>query len=205
MEKQDNIKSFIDYKFVPFKKSQCLKRIIIIWLIGFILCFLGTGTSAWLIAISIYNIIDSVVLFALLFKYSNNKISRFICDGVTYLHVSVLLNLASYRVIVIFSKDDWRLALILILLLLICICAALFIVLSNIKKNNYSDSGSKYKGIIPVIFGAGGLLFAQAFLQGLTQNSIINLLAILLMLLSLLIGMGSVQLLKVYFSLRIHV
>lgn len=64
MEKQDNIKSFIDYKFVPFKKSQCLKRIMIIWLIGFILCFLGTGTSAWLIAISIYNIIDSVVLFA---------------------------------------------------------------------------------------------------------------------------------------------
>lgn len=40
---RERMEEFINFGFVPFCKSQCIKRLLCIWLFSAVLCFVGGG------------------------------------------------------------------------------------------------------------------------------------------------------------------
>lgn len=94
--------------------------------------------------------------------------------------------------------SNWLLAIILIGMLAICILAYLLITLSNIKsgkflKENYSGAGAS----LPITCGGAGILAARALLQGQAQNVVLTVMACVLLVLSFIVGIPSINLLKV--------
>ena len=118
---------------MPFSKAQCIKRALMVWAAGAALCLVNQPLKLWIAPLVITNVIVSMLFTALVAKFSQTQPARYLCDGIFYLYMAVLLNLASYRVMTLQIGSNWLLAIILIGMLAICILAYLLITFSNIK------------------------------------------------------------------------
>lgn len=198
MVKRESIISFMNYNYTPFSIKQCLIRIVLVWVLSALCCI---GEFSWLIIyiIIFFDIAISAVFGTLMIKFSSKKISRYLCDGLFCLYVSIILNQAAYRVLTLLVDVNWSLSLIFLALLILCVCTFLILVFYNIKCDKYNIQSSAKKSFLFSFVGSGcGLLFAKLFLQDISNNHAILLVSILLLLLSFITSIGSLNLLKIF-------
>lgn len=191
------VKEFLDYNYMPFNRIQCIKRLFIVWIMSTILCFIGKPLALWIVSVVLFNISLSVLFAVLIFKYSISPISRYLCDGTFFLYISVILNLSSYRVIVLLSSSNYMLAILLMVLLIICILLFTLIAISSIKNGKYSTTKNRSKhSFWPYVGAACGVFIAPFILQRQSQNEVLLLISYCLLILSFLTSIASVNLLK---------
>lgn len=196
---KDNINSFINFHYIPFSRKQCLIRIFVIWLLS-ALCLVGIEKLISLVFIVLFDVIISIVFGILIFRSPKKKASRFICDGLTCLYDSILLNLLAYRVLTLVFGDNIVVMFVFILLLFLCVFISFLLVLYNIKTDKYkAEADNKSILILSMLGAACGIIFAKLLLPNISQHYIILLLSVLLLVISFFLSAGSVNLLKAYF------
>lgn len=201
---QDNILHFLNYNYTPFSKKQCAKRIVLICILSIILIFIGPQQLKWVVVSISPTAIISILFFVLIIQYPNYKISRYLCDGFAFLHIAVLLMLGSYRILVNCRGDDAPLLLILIVIFVINILAFFVITRHNIASDKYNpQASSRNVPVLPFIFASGGFLLAMISLDGKSERTGLIVLASCLMILSLMLGVGSLNLMKAYYQVKI--
>ena len=137
------------------------------------------------------------VFAVLIVRHSSTKRARFLCDGVFSLYLSLLFNLAAYRLFALETGDSWMMAVGFLLLLFGCVLAFLFITFRNIKKGVFSkEPTAKQTAILPAAGGAVGVLAARFLLTGQPQQTVFRLTGALLLILSLLISIPGINILK---------
>lgn len=197
MVNKNNMDAFLSHNYVPFRKTQCFMRILWIWGIGLSVGLLGTENEVWITSVILANILISSRFFFLLTRESSTRNARFICDGVFYAYISVMLCVASYRVVALCAGDNLLLLISFLILLLINNVIHILIVYSHIKKNSYGNTFHNQKKILlPFAGGLLGMFAARLLLHNLTQDIAIMMIVICLLLLSFLFGIGSINLLK---------
>lgn len=188
--------AFVSYGYTPFRKGQCIKRGLCLWALSAGVCFIGER-RVWSVGLAAGAVCVSVFFAALIVRYSSTKRARFLCDGVFSLYLSLLFNLAAYRLFALETGDSWMMAVGFLLLLFGSILAFLFITFRNIKKGVFSKTpAAKQTALIPAAGGALGILVARFLLTDLPQRSVFLLLGALLLCLSLLMSIPSVNILK---------
>ena len=205
MVKQQNIENFINYGYVPFSKSQCIKRILITWGMSFIVSLIGRDNRDWQIAFLCISAFISCVYILLMIRYSTKKFARFICDGVFFEYISLSLCIAAYRIIVIQVGSSWLLFIILVGLMKVCVALCCVMVYSNIVHDKYNEQANHRNSILfPLIGGITGMVAVRLFLHDATQNTIIMFLALMILLLSFITSIGSLNFLKALLVKRIE-
>ena len=198
-----NIQHFLDHQYIPFSKKQCIQRILLIWALSLVPVFVGKQAVTWAFVLSVPNIIIGILFIFLSLRYPRSRMARYLCDGVTFLQLSVLLMLSAYRIITFDRGKNVLLLLILASVLALDLLVFFFLTLRNITDDKYRPGSAKSgSAAIPYVFGAMGFTFAGVVLTGQSQKAALTVLAVCFMILSLLIGIGSLNLLKAYFSFR---
>lgn len=94
-------------------------------------------------------------------------------------------------------------AVLLLLLLVIGVFVSAFITILNIKNGKFSKNSMSPKiGALPYAAGAMGVVFAYFFLQGQSQQTVLSLISLNLLIISLLVGVTSLNLLKAFLYMR---
>ena len=203
MKNTEQISSFIMYNYIPFDKKQCIKRLLVIWVTSFILCFINGPTLPWVLTIGLTDICLSVILVSLIVRYSQSQTSRYLCDGFFWLYISVFLNLTAYKIMVFQGNSNWTLAIVLILSLMVCIFFFILVTLLNIRSGKYSKTNFSKKIVsLPFFCSAIAVLTARLSLQGASQQVALKALAYILLLLSFVTSVPSINLLKAWFYKR---
>ena len=199
----EQIEAFLKFNFIPFSKAQCIKRLIIAWAAGAALCFIGGLAAPWILAAAAGCLPISALFAALTVKHSRTQMSRYLCDGVFWLYIAVMLNLASYRVTVLIIGSDWVLLALQTAVLAVFTFAFVPVVVSNIKHDKYTKTATPPKAaLLPCLAAALGMGAAKIFLPGQSQHTSLAVISAALMLLSFLAAIGSVNLLKALMYMR---
>lgn len=193
---KEKINAFLDYNFTSLSTRQCIERIVLIWIFSTALCFVRKPTLGWMIPFGIFNILVSALFIVLIVKYKTDKISRYLCDGISCLYISVIFNMIAYRLLM---KQSLILLLAFLLLLIICMTAFLFIALHNIKNDKYSGehTANRIMTIPLVAAGACGILTAKIFLQGQSQQTVLVIGVSAFLILSFIFSLSVISFLKV--------
>ena len=197
MVNDDKIQSFLDFHFVPFNKKQCIKRVICIWIFSTILCFIGKRSLTWILFFGFINVTENILFIILAVRFPSDRISRYLCDGFFFLYMSIILNVASYRVITLVTTPHWVLLFVFLSLLVIFISLLLLVTRSNVKNNRFLDIG-KDKAILwlPLVCGSCGILTARLFLREQPVQVALATVAFIFLILSFIISIPSVNIFK---------
>lgn len=164
MEQKEQVDAFVSYGYTPFRKGQCVKRILFLWALSAGVCFIGER-HVWAVGLAAGAVCVSVFFAVLIVRHSSTKRARFLCDGVFSLYLSLLFNLAAYRLFALETGDSWMMAVGFLLLLFGCVLAFLFITFRNIKKGVFSkEPTAKQTAILPAAGSAVGVLAARFLL-----------------------------------------
>ena len=200
---QANLQHFLDHQYIPFSKKQCIQRILLIWLLSLVPVFVGTHSAAWALVLAALNLIISVLFVFLMARDPQSRLQRYLCDGVTFLHLAVLLMLSAYRTITFKNGDNWILLLLLAAVLAADILFFFFLTLRNIADDKYRPDNDKFgSAVAPYVFGTAGFMASGWILHGQGQEAALTILAVCFMILSLMMGIGSLNLMKAYYSFR---
>lgn len=198
MINKDNITSFLNYNYTAFSKKQCVFRIFWLWILS-LLCFIVQVPIALKCSVLLLDFVISSIFIVLTAKFSKNKVSRYLCDGLFCLYIAIILNIASCGFLSLFINSNGILYLVFLLLLVLCVCIFSVLVFYNIKSNKYSMNNSvKILLIFPLLGSTCGFIFAKIFLQNIDKQNAVLILSIILLFLSLIISIGSLNLLKVF-------
>lgn len=198
MINKDNIISFLNYNYTAFSIKQCAFRIFWVWILS-VLCFIVQVPIALKCSVLLFDFVISSIFIVLIAKFSKNKVSRYLCDGLFCLYIAIILNIASSGFLSLFININGILYLIFLLLLVLCVCIFSVLVFYNIKSNKYSMNNSvKILMIFPLLGSTCGFIFAKIFLQNIDKQNAVLILSMLLLFLSLIISIGSLNLLKVF-------
>lgn len=197
MVNNKSIEAFVNYNYTPFSRPQCIKRTVLIWVIGLAVSILGIDNQMWIFSIICVNILISIGFASLMFKTHMQRSARFICDGVFYMYVSILLCLSAYRMIALQIGYNGLLLVALIGLWLICVMLFVFIVYLNIKHDKYTSENRNQKVLLfPFMGGICGMVVSRLFLHSAAQETALQLLSVIVLLLSFLTSIGSLNILK---------
>lgn len=196
----EQIEAYLNYGFVPLNRAQCVKRIVGVWVASAVLFFIGERSVVWAVPLGLCCLLITALFIALMARRSEERLSRYLCDGVFSLYLALLLNLAAYRITVLQSGTSLLRAAGFVGLLLLSIAAWGLLVRRNIKSNKYSEAAKPQKvGVWAYIGGALGVLAVPVLLagrDGLTVSSIG------LLLLSLLLSVGSLNLQRALLDIK---
>ena len=187
----EDIAAYLDYKYVPFSKAQCVRRIFVVLLSGAGLCLIRERSLLWAVPVGLLSLLITAAFIVLMVRFSSLRISRYLCDGIFGLYIAVIMNLGAYRCTALQA------------LLLIWAAAFAAITVSWIRAGKFSSSDpSKPNFWLPGLFVFAGMGLARVFLQGQSQQTVIAVIAGCLLILSLMMGMISSQLLRAWFCAR---
>lgn len=201
---QTYIENFINYNYTPYSRGQCVKRVIWLLMSCAVCGFVGGFSIVWL-CISALIFCTAVVI--LINNGKNNKGTmqqRFIGDGVFYLAMSLELNLLSYRTFTIGKGANMLLLLVILAILAASMAAMRKTVQRNIAKNNYAKGSSGSTATGAILFSALGVLIAPLILAGESQDAYIMIIASILLLCSILLGVGTMNLMKLRYLSNKH-
>lgn len=163
----EQIDAFLKFNYIPFSKTQCIKRLVLAWAAGAVLCFLGGLAAPWILTAAAVCLLISALFVALTVKYSQSQMSRYLCDGVFWLYISVILNLASYCVTALITGSNWVLLALQVTVLAAFILAFVPVVVSNIKHSKYTETAAPPKtALLPYLAAALGMGAAKIFCRG---------------------------------------
>lgn len=198
---KNNIQNFINYNFVPLSRCVCIKRLLIFWLLNIPFYLIDNFSIFFGIIFSIINLFVSVVFIKIAKNKTNNKESKFLCDGIACLYYSIILNIAAYIVLSFFNGYNYFLLIALILSLLFCIVVFVLLVIKFIKDGKYNNNNGIGKfTLIPFSGGLIGISLGRLFFSGNkdTQTGFIAI-AMCLLVMSYIISIGSLNFVKLYF------
>lgn len=93
----EDIAAYLDYKYVPFSKAQCVRRIFIVLLSGAGLCLIRERSLPWAVPVGLLSLLITAAFIVLMVRFSSLRISRYLCDGIFGLYIAVIMNLGAYR------------------------------------------------------------------------------------------------------------
>ena len=196
----EQIEAYLSYGYTPFRKVQCVERIIGAWVASAVLLVIGERSVAWAVPLGLCCMLITALFITLTVRHSKERLSRYLCDGVFSLYLALLLDLAAYRITVLQSGASLLRAAGFVGLLLLSIAAWGLLVRKNIKSNKYSEAAKPQKiGAWAYIGGAVGVLAAPVLLagwDGLTVSSV-GLIS-----LSLLLSVGSLNLQRALLDIK---
>jgi len=196
----EQIEAYLSYGYTPFRKVQCVERIIGAWVASAVLLVIGERSVAWAVPLGLCCLLITALFITLTVRHSKERLSRYLCDGVFSLYLALLLDLAAYRITVLQSGASLLRAAGFVGLLLLSIAAWGLLVRKNIKSNKYSEAAKPQKiGAWAYIGGAVGVLAAPVLLagwDGLTVSSV-GLIS-----LSLLLSVGSLNLQRALLDIK---
>ena len=204
---KDYLLNFINYKYTPFSKSQCIKRIILQWILNtpfyFIYKIDGFDMFSFYIGIAFtgINLIVSFVFVYLMCKKSKTKEARFLCDGITFMYYSLLLNMLALILLSYNKKYSFILMLFLIAVLLSSVVLFLIIAYKGIQKDDYTEGNAATGKYIFIPFSSGilGTIFARMLINNTDETQIgIYVIGLCSLFLSCIASIGSISFARLF-------
>ena len=201
----NNITHFIDFNFVPFSKSQCIKRIMCIWLLNIPFYFFKNSILFIGLFFLIINLIISICFIRLIYKFADSKSSRFICDGIMCLYVSILLVTFSYIALTFVIGEKILLLCILLCTLFLFVFLFTKLVYKYIMEDRYDVRlGNKRINSLPFIGAFSAVLLARLFFNDISNNLAVTVFSMCLLFLAFIISIGSINLVKVLLMKKVN-
>ena len=199
----EDIAAYLDYNYIPFKKTQCVGRIFIVLLSGAGLCLIRERSLLWAVPVGLLSLLITAAFIVLMVRFSRLRISRYLCDGIFGLYIAVIMNLGAYRCTALQAGSSVLRLIAMLGLLLIWAAAFAAITVSWIRAGKFSSSDpSKPNFWLPGLCGAAGMGLARVFLQGRSQQTVFAVITVGLLILSLVMGMTGSFLLKAWFCAK---
>lgn len=199
----EDIAAYLDYNYIPFKKMQCVGRIFIVLLSGAGLCLIRERSLLWAVPVGLLSLLITAAFIVLMVRFSRLRISRYLCDGIFGLYIAVIMNLGAYRCTALQAGSSVLRLIAMLGLLLIWAAAFAAITISWIRAGKFSSSDpSKPNFWLPGLFVFAGMGLARVFLQGRSQQTVFAVITGGLLILSLIMGMISSNLLKAWFCAK---
>ena len=199
----EDIAAYLDYNYIPFKKMQCVGRIFIVLLSGAGLCLIRERSLLWAVPVGLLSLLITAAFIVLMVRFSRLRISRYLCDGIFGLYIAVIMNLGAYRCTALQAGSSVLRLIAMLGLLLIWAAAFAAITISWIRAGKFSSSDpSKPNFWLPGLFVFAGMGLARVFLQGRSQQTVFAVITGGLLILSLMMGMISSNLLKAWFCAK---
>ena len=163
----EDIAAYLDYNYIPFKKTQCVGRIFIVLLSGAGLCLIRERSLLWAVPVGLLCLLVTAAFIVLMVRFSRLRISRHLCDGIFGLYIAVIMNLGAYRCTALQAGSSVLRLIAMLALLLIWAAAFAAITVSWIRAGKFSSSDpSKPNFWLPGLFVFAGMGLARVFLQG---------------------------------------
>lgn len=199
----EDIAAYLDYNYIPFKKTQCVGRIFIVLLSGTGLCLIRERSLLWAVPVGLLSLLITAAFIVLMVRFSRLRISRYLCDGIFGLYIAVIMNLGAYRCTALQAGSSVLRLIAMLGLLLIWAAAFAAITVSWIRAGKFSSSDpSKPNFWLPGLFVFAGMGLARVFLQGRSQQTVFAVITVGLLILSLIMGMISSNLLRAWFCAK---
>ena len=199
----EDIAAYLDYNYIPFKKTQCVGRIFIVLLSGAGLCLIRERSLLWAVPVGLLSLLITAAFIVLMVRFSRLRISRYLCDGAFGLYIAVIMNLGAYRCTALQAGSSVLQLIAMLGLLLIWAVAFAAITISWIRAGKFSNADpSKPNFWLPGLFVFAGMGLARVFLQGRSQQTVFAVITGGLLILSLIMGMISSNLLKAWFCAK---
>ena len=199
----EDIAAYLDYNYIPFKKTQCIGRIFIVLLSGAGLCLIRERSLLWAVPVGLLSLLITAAFIVLMVRFSRLRISRYLCDGIFGLYIAVIMNLGAYRCTALQAGSSVMRLIAMLGLLLIWAAAFAAITVSWIRAGKFSSSDpSKPNFWLPGLFVFAGMGLARVFLQGRSQQTVFAVITVGLLILSLVLGMTGSFLLKAWFCAK---
>lgn len=198
----EQIEAYLSYGYTPFRKVQCVERIIGAWVASAVLLVIGERSVAWAVPLGLCCLLITALFITLTVRHSKERLSRYLCDGVFSLYLALLLDLAAFRITVLQSGVSLLRAAGFVGLLLLSIAAWGLLVRKNIKSGRYSEAAKPQKvGAWAYIGGALGVLAAPVLLAGRDGLTIAS---VGLIFVSLLLSAGSLNLQRALLDIKMQ-
>lgn len=198
-----DVAAFLDYGYVPFRKTQCVGRIFIVLLSGAGLCLIRERSLLWAVPVGLLSLLITAAFIVLMVRFSRLRISRYLCDGIFGLYIAVIMNLGAYRCTALQAGSSVLRLIAMLGLLLIWAAAFAAITVSWIRAGKFSSSDpSKPNFWLPGLFVFAGMGLARVFLQGRSQQTVFAVITVGLLVLSLVMGVTGSFLLKAWFCAK---
>ena len=199
----EDIAAYLDYNYIPFKKTQCVGRIFIVLLSGAGLCLIRERSLLWAVPVGLLSLLITAAFIVLMVRFSRLRISRYLCDGIFGLYIAVIMNLGAYRCTALQAGSSVLRLIAMLALLLIWAAAFAAITVSWIRAGKFSSSDpSKPNFWLPGLFVFAGMGLARVFLQSRSQQTVFAVITVGLLILSLVMGMTGSFLLKAWFCAK---
>lgn len=199
----EDIAAYLDYNYIPFKKTQCVGRIFIVLLSGTGLCLIRERSLLWAVPVGLLSLLITAAFIVLMVRFSRLRISRYLCDGIFGLYIAVIMNLGAYRCTALQAGSSVLRLIAMLGLLLIWAAAFAAITVSWIRAGKFSNTNpSKPNFWLPGLCGVVGMGLARVFLQGRSQQTVFAVITGGLLILSLVMGMTGSFLLKAWFCAK---
>ena len=199
----EDIAAYLDYNYIPFKKTQCVGRIFIVLLSGAGLCLIRERSLLWAVPVGLLSLLITAAFIVLMVRFSRLRISRYLCDGIFGLYIAVIMNLGAYRCTALQAGSSVLRLIAMMGLLLIWAAAFAAITVSWIRAGQFSSSDpSKPNFWRPGLCGVVGMGLARVFLQGRSQQTVFAVITVGLLVLSLVMGVTGSFLLKAWFCAK---
>ncbi|MED9994560.1 MAG: hypothetical protein U0I98_08150 [Oscillospiraceae bacterium] len=199
----EDIAAYLDYNYIPFKKTQCVGRIFIVLLSGAGLCLIRERSLLWAVPVGLLSLLITAAFIVLMVRFSRLRISRYLCDGIFGLYIAVIMNLGAYRCTALQAGSSVLRLIAMLGLLLIWAAAFAAITVSWIRAGKFSSSDpSKPNFWLPGLFVFAGMGLARVFLQGRSQQTVFAVITVGLLVLSLVMGVTGSFLLKAWFCAK---
>lgn len=199
----EDIAAYLDYNYIPFKKTQCVGRIFIVLLSGAGLCLIRERSLLWAVPVGLLSLPITAAFIVLMVRFSRLRISRYLCDGIFGIYIAVIMNLGAYRCTALQAGSSVLRLIAMMGLLLIWAAAFAAITVSWIRAGKFSNTNpSKPNFWLPGLCGVVGMGLARVFLQGRSQQTVFAVITGGLLILSLVMGMTGSFLLKAWFCAK---
>ena len=199
----EDIAAYLDYNYIPFKKTQCVGRIFIVLLSGAGLCLIRERSLLWAVPVGLLSLLITAAFIVLMVRFSRLRISRYLCDGIFGIYIAVIMNLGAYRCTALQAGSSVLRLIAMLGLLLIWAAAFAAITVSWIRAGKFSSSDpSKPNFWLPGLFVFAGMGLARVFLQGRSQQTVFAVITVGLLVLSLVMGVTGSFLLKAWFCAK---
>ena len=199
----EDIAAYLDYNYIPFKKTQCVGRIFIVLLSGAGLCLIRERSLLWAVPVGLLSLLITAAFIVLMVRFSRLRISRYLCDGIFGLYIAVIMNLGAYRCTALQAGSSVLRLIAMLGLLLIWAAAFAAITVSWIRAGKFSNTNpSKPNFWLPGLFVFAGMGLARVFLQGRSQQTVFAVITVGLLVLSLVMGVTGSFLLKAWFCAK---
>ena len=196
MDKQ-NISDFVNYRYQPLTQREMVTRLITVVVLSAVCCLLGNQKLYWGIGFGLFNILLVALAGNIYHMGICKKNSRFLWDGSSYLCISVILCLISYRILTWTAESNGFLLLSMILFLILSYIFSGVLVVFNIRKGRYSETNQvPSKSPIPFLLAALGFLFAKGFLSCTNAQNGAQFIAMSLLFISVVVGLGWTNLIR---------